>query len=63
MCIMSEPREEASFRDEAHSLYSFDVVTTKSGFWRPASAGRFFCCYKRRAATWQKRRRRRPSSR
>nr|DAG89647.1 MAG TPA: hypothetical protein [Ackermannviridae sp.] len=43
MCIMSEPREEASFHGGDHSLYSFNVVTQKLGLWRPAlPLGAFF---------------------
>nr|DAF32272.1 MAG TPA: hypothetical protein [Ackermannviridae sp.] len=43
MCIMSEPREEASFHGGDHSLYSFNVSTRKLGFRRPAlPLGAFF---------------------
>lgn len=46
MCIMSEPREEASFRGEIHSLYSFNVLTRKIRFQASRlRLGRFFCCY------------------
>ena len=47
MCIMSELREEASFRGGAHSLYSFNVSTRKLGFGRPAlPLGAFFVVFK-----------------
>lgn len=46
MCIMSEPREEASSRGEIHSLYSFNVLTRKIRFRAfRLRLGRFFCCY------------------
>nr|DAG89127.1 MAG TPA: hypothetical protein [Ackermannviridae sp.] len=39
-------REEASFRGEAHSLYSFNVSTRKIRFVASRlRLGRFFCCF------------------
>lgn len=53
MCIMSEPREEASFRGEIHSLYSFNVLTRKIRFRASMlRLGRFFLYHKEGGNIW-----------